>query len=82
MSLYRIELLQPITGISAAAIKREQVNKINWNGNELYFSEEIHSIIGSLPLGIKRITLMGENQISMGEYTVTPFSILKTDSKH
>ncbi len=77
MSLYRIELLQPITGISAAAIKREQVNKINWNGNELYFSEEIHAILGGVPNGITKISLSDENRLPMGEYMICNFSILK-----
>ena len=77
MSLYRIELLQSITGISAVAIKREQVNKINWNSDELYFSEEIHVILGRTPNGIKRITLGNENNLPMGEYEICNFSVLK-----
>lgn len=77
MSLYKIELLQPITGISATAIKREQVNKINWNGNELYFSEEIRAILGRVPNGIKNITLSDENRLPMGEYGICDFTILK-----
>ena len=65
-------LFKPIEGISAAGKKGKEVDKIDWNSDFLYFSEEIHSIVGKNSNGIKRISLCDENKLPMGEFEIIP----------
>ena len=75
--LYKINLLEPITGISAVGIKGERVDKIDWNSNSLYFSEEIHSVVCPKNIKLETITLADQNKLPMGEYKITSLAIYR-----
>lgn len=75
--LYKINLLEPTTGISAVGIKGERVDKIDWNSNSLYFSEEIHSVVCPQNIKLETITLADQNKLPMGEYKITSLAIYR-----
>lgn len=78
--IYEVELLQPISGTVATAIRRNKVDKINLIDGKLYFVEELKTLIGFPPRGITKITLgyqLTENSelFLLGEFIIGSASV-------
>ncbi|MCQ2336314.1 MAG: hypothetical protein MJ010_03930 [Paludibacteraceae bacterium] len=87
--LYKLDILRPNDSCAIAAILGESTNlPSSLESGELFFSEELHGIIGKPKHEWKRVTLCKQNQgilLPMGEYkldTSLKFGfIIKNNSK-